>query len=168
VGGGGAKLIDGPGESLGFGYGGTVMFQYNYIWKGFGADLHASFFYNSDKKYGSDYITILPVIASPMYKFNTKYIDIDLRAGAGFSYTRGKSGQRFNLVPTGNPATPLSVQPVQGFDDSSFDLVAGAGAGISHLFNNGLVIGLEVNYYYLFQTLRTNTLSASIYCGYMF
>ncbi len=168
LGGGGIKIIDGPGKGLNFGFGGTFIFQYNYIVKGFGVDLHASYYYSPDMKYSTDSISILPVVASPMYRFATKYIDIDLRAGAGFSYTSGKSAQRLKLIPTGDPGQPLSAILVQGFSSSSFDLVAGAGVGISHTFGMGLVLGFEANYYYIFQSLSANAVAASIYLGYSF
>lgn len=168
LGGGGCKIIDGPGKSLNFGFGGSFIFQYNYIAKGLGIDLHAAYYYNPDKKKTSDYISILPVIVSPMYKFNTKYIDIDLRPGAGFSWSMAKSGSRFMPIPTGDPGEPFAGIFAQGINKSTFDLVVGMGIGISHVFNNGLVLGFEVNYYYIFQTLSANTVAASIYLGYMF
>jgi hypothetical protein len=168
LGGAGCKIIDGPGTSLNFGGGGTFIFQYNYLYMGLGVDLHAAYYYNPDKKYTKDFINILPVIVSPMYKFNTKYIDIDLRAGIGFSWSRAKSAQRFQPFPTGDPGQPLAGFVTEGINDSTVDLAVGAGVGISHVFNMGVVLGFEVNYYYIFQTLSANTIAASIYMGYMF
>jgi hypothetical protein len=168
LGGSGGKIIDGPGNALNFGFGGTFIFQYNYIVKGFGVDLHAAYYYNMDKIYPSDHITILPVLVSPMYKFNTKYIDIDLRAGAGISWTYGKSALRYRFIPTGDPGQPLAAIKLNALNASSIDLAVGAGVGISHTFSNGIVLGFEANYYYIFQTLSANAVGASIYCGYAF
>ena len=168
LGGSGGKIIDGPGTSLTFGFGGTFIFQYNYIAKGFGMDLHAAYYYNMDSKHPGDYITILPVLVSPMYKFNTKYIDIDLRAGAGISWSYGKSALRYRFIPTGDPGQPLAAIQLKALNSSSIDLAVGAGFGISHTFSAGFVLGFEVNYYYIFQTLSANAAGASIYCGYAF
>jgi hypothetical protein len=168
LGGSGGKIIDGPGKALNFSFGGTFIFQYNYIAKGFGMDLHAAYYYNMDKTYPSDHVTILPALVSPMYKFNTKYIDIDLRAGAGASWTYGKSAQRFRFIPTGDPGQPLAAIKLDALNASSIDLTVGAGFGISHTFGNGFVLGFEANYYYIFQTLSANAVGASIYCGYAF
>jgi hypothetical protein len=168
LGGSGGKIIDGPGKALNFSFGGTFIFQYNYIAKGFGVDLHAAYYYNMDKTYPSDHITVLPVLVSPMYKFNTKYIDIDLRAGAGISWTYGKSAQRFRFIPTGDPGQPLAAIKLDALNASSIDLAVGGGVGISHTFSKGFVLGFEANYYYIFQTLSANAVGASIYCGYAF
>jgi hypothetical protein len=168
LGAGGCKIIDGPGPGLNFGFGGGFIFQYNYLISGLGLDVHASYFYNPDKKYASSNVTILPVIVSPQFRFHTRYIDIDLRAGAGISSTMSESGSRLKLIPTGDPGQPVSAILVKGSQGRSIDLVAGAGAAISHAFGMGLVLGFEVNYYYIFQTLSADAVSASIYCGYAF
>ena len=105
LGGAGSKIIDGPGKALNFGFGGSLIFQYNYLFMGLGLDLHAAYHYNMDKKYSSDYITILPVIVSPMWKF-TKYIGLP-RAGAG-SPRRTGSAQRFS---SSRPGTRASLSP---------------------------------------------------------
>lgn len=169
LGGSGCKIIGGPGASLNIAGGGaTLVLQYNYIARGFGIDLHGSFYYYPDKKYSSDYIMITPVLLSPMYKFNVKSIDIDLRAGAGISYTRGKSAQRFKPIPTGDPGSPLSAQLIKGINASTIDLAVGGGIGLSHVFKNSMVLGFELNYVYIFQTLSANTVTTSLYVGYLF
>lgn len=168
LGGAGAKIVDGPGKSLNFGFGGSFIFQYNYLWKGLGLDLHGSYYYNMDSKNPGDYITILPVLVSPMWVFNTKYIDIGLRVGAGISWSYGKSAQRFNFIPTGDPGQPLAAILAESLDNSSIDLAAGAGVSISHTFSMGVTLGFEANYYYIFQTLSANAVAASVYVGYMF
>jgi hypothetical protein len=168
LGAGGCKIIDGPGPGLNVGFGGGFIFQYNYLISGLGLDLHASYFYNPDKEYAASNVTILPVVISPQFRFHTRFIDIDLRAGAGISSTMSKSGSRLKLIPSGDPGQPVSAILVKGSKGRSIDLVAGAGAAISHTFDMGLVLGFEVNYYYIFQTLSANSVSASIYCGYAF
>ncbi len=168
LGGAGSKIIDGPGKALTFGFGGSFIFQYNYIVMGFGLDLHAAYYYNMDKTNAGDYITILPVIVSPMWKFNTKYIDIDLRAGAGFSWSYGKSAQRFKFIPTGDAGQPLAATLMESLDNDSLDLAVGAGVGISHTFGMGVTLGFEANYFYIFQSLGANVVAASVYVGYSF
>jgi hypothetical protein len=165
---GGCKIIDGPGPGLNFGFGGSLIFQYNYLVSGLGLDLHASYFYNPDKEYTASNVTILPVIVSPQFRFHTRYIDMDLRAGAGISSTMSTSGSRLKLIPSGDPGQPVSAILVKSSQGRSIDLVAGAGAAVSHTFGMGLVLGFEVNYYYIFQTLSADAASASIYCGYAF
>ena len=167
LGGGACKILKGPGPALTFGYGGSFIFQ-AYLFKGLGLDLHASFYYNADRKYHGNYITILPAVISPLYRINTKYIDISFRAGAGISYTASKAGSRLNLYPTGDPALPITGLFIPGSRGQSIDFSMGAGAGISHTFDTGVVLGLEINYYYIFQTLSAHALSASVYCGYAF
>lgn len=152
LGGGFFKGFDSVGSVLKLGYGGKLYLQYNFIAEGFGIELEGSYYHMADKSYKKNYVDLVPVLVFPRYQFVTEYIDIHLTAGAGFSYTM----------------THMDMYGIFKKRGSSFDPVVGAGAGLSKTFGEMFIVGAEVKYYFIFQSLSMNALTANIFFGLLF
>ena len=147
-GGGLFKTFNEIGNVLGVGGNAKMFFLYNKIAKGFGIESEIGYNYIPDKELENSFVGILPFVVSPLYMFETKYIDFQLKAGLGFAYVSGY---------------------VDGSSvSSSVDLTISAGFSMSHVFNNGFYLGLDTKYYYIFETKGANCLSASAMFGYSF
>ena len=148
IGGGIFNPFDRIGDVLGMGGNAKIFFQYNKIAKGFGMEAETGYNYIADKELENSFVGILPVIVSPLYMFETKYMDFQLKAGIGFAYVSG--------FIDGNST------------GSSVDLTISTGFSLSHTFNNGFYLGFDTKYYYIFETKGANCISASVMLGYSF
>ena len=78
-GGGLFKTFNEIGNVLGIGGNAKMFFQYNKIAKGFGIESEIGYNYIPDKELENSFVGILPFVVSPLYMFETKYIDFTLK-----------------------------------------------------------------------------------------
>lgn len=124
------------------------VFQYSRIKYDFlGAEIEAGYTDLKDKEFDGG-MTFIYFIPSLMYLYSVKWCDFQFKAGAG--------------VTSASSSLTVGGKSQSG---SSLDLTAGIGASVLKTFNDRYVAGLDVKYYYIFETVKTGALAFNIIMG---